>query len=79
MIDGFRDCLSKTRSINEQVRQGLIKRTFARLVKNLPSWYLSSHFSSCRKSIGLRNESKRSTIEELWPAAPSASNYGKML
>lgn len=48
--------------------------TFERLVKNLASWYASAHSNSCKKLIGLRNESKMSTMEELCPPCPSGSN-----
>lgn len=40
-------------------------RTFERCVKNRASWYSSAHSRSCRKLIGLRRESNKSTIDEL--------------
>lgn len=48
--------------------------TLDKLVKNRASWYSSIHSRSCKNCIGLRSESKRSTIDELWPSSPSAWN-----
>ena len=49
-------------------------QTWAKLVKNLPSWYSSSHSSSCKKLIGLLRDSNKSTIDELCPSVLSDSN-----
>ena len=58
------------------MEQNRIKnQTLAKIVKNRPSWYSSSHSSSCKKLIGLLRESNRSTIDELCPSALSDSNY----
>ena len=41
------------------------QQTFDRLVKKRASWYSSDQSRSCKKLIGLLNESNKSTIEEL--------------
>jgi len=70
LVDGLHDERQKS------LPASLHKPTLARLVKNRASWYSSDHSKSCKKVIGLRKESKRSTIEELNPSGPSSdSNF----
>ena len=68
-------CIYDTQSIGCPFQSRSTKPTLARLVKNRACWYSSNHSKSCKNVIGLRKESKRSTIEELNPSSfPSRSN-----
>jgi len=74
LLDGLVDGLYESPVIRNHPPASSHKPTLARLVKNRASWYSSDHSKSCKNVIGLRRESKRSTIEELNPSCPSDSN-----
>ena len=73
----FANCLQTQSLVHDFLLCRVTKHTFARAVKNRASWYSSGHSKSRRKLIGLRSESNRSIIDELWPSGPSASNYSR--